>query len=261
MGTNTHLTKTTYSAPIRSETGKRQTKNTRFPASPVFGIFLALVLFLNGWANPFVSQAYAFDATGEDSAALPTSASGMPSLREFIAGLETGQRDELVGVYAPGVLALPVEQQPANNASYVTNKLGYATQFRMAQAYNTTGLLAHNTLSGALFFDLQPGQTVSLVYGSGRVAYYQITAIETYRALTPDSPYSDFDDLGRPDVRLTASDLFNRIYAPGSRLVFQTCIARDGQSSWGRIFIVAEPYQAVSKAIWPNLSRLQVSLR
>jgi phage tail protein X len=40
---------------------------------------------------------------------------------------------------------------------------------------------------------------------------------------------------------LTATDLFNHVYATGDRLVLQTCIANHGQASWGRLFIIAQP--------------------
>ena len=118
----------------------------------------------------------------------------------------------------------------------------------MARQYNTTGLLAHNTLAGAQFNHLTVGQALTLVYANGDRKTYQVTAIERYQALSPHNTRSDFINLLDNKTRLTVVDLFNRVYSPGNRLVLQTCIANQGEVSWGRLFIIAVP---VSRAALP----------
>jgi hypothetical protein len=102
------------------------------------------------------------------------------------------------------------------------------------------GLLAHNNLSGRFFFQLAVGQEVRLVYGDGKVEYFVISKILKYQALQPTSPYSTFRDLTN-DEKLTAEQLFNKVYRGDRHVTFQTCMEANGNLSWGRIFVVAEP--------------------
>ncbi len=138
----------------------------------------------------------------------------------------------------PNVLALPVIQQPADKPYYVSNRNGEITQFSITAQYGNVGLLAHNTLSGKLFSGLAVDQEVRLVYGDGRVEYFVIDQVLRFQALKPGSVSSSFRNLGRNEV-LSAGEMFNRAYVGDSRVVFQTCIAANGISTWGRLFVVA----------------------
>jgi len=60
------------------------------------------------------------------------------------------------------------------------------TQFSLPSQFGNVGLLAHNTLSGKFFFQLEVGQEVRLVYGDGRVEYFVIQRILQYQALQPN---------------------------------------------------------------------------
>jgi hypothetical protein len=162
------------------------------------------------------------------------------SFTEFNKSVQNGEADVLRGVYVPEVLALPVIQQPADKPYYVSNRDGQVTQFSIASQYGNTGLLAHNTLSGKLFSQLAIGQEVRLVYGDGRVEYFVIAQILRFQALQPESVSSSFRNLDRNET-LTAGQMFNRAYLGESRAVFQTCIAAEGNPSWGRLFVIAVP--------------------
>jgi hypothetical protein len=161
----------------------------------------------------------------------------------FMDGLAYTTADLPVGLYVPGLLALPVVQQPAGNPAYVSPADGEVTHFGLAAGYGSTGLLAHNTAAGAQFDDLNLGQVLYLVDGTHRVQAYRVTQIRRLRALQPSSPYSEFLDLDIPGVRLTAADLFYQVYSHDGRLVLQTCIEAEGKSNWGRLFLIAEPVE------------------
>jgi hypothetical protein len=165
----------------------------------------------------------------------------LPSLDQFKDLVKNGQGNTVAGVYVPGVLALPVDQQPKDNAGFVTRESDQVTQFNLAGRYGTVGILAHNDLAGAEFSAIQLNQSAIVVYGDGHENYYRTTEIQKYQALSPTSTFSDFINLDGSGERLTAGNLFTRIYGPGKRLVFQTCIDAHGDSSWGRLFIIAEP--------------------
>ncbi len=165
----------------------------------------------------------------------------LPSLKVFASSLVNGNARAITGVYVPNLFALPVVQQPKGQPGYVSRQPDTLTLFRMAQDYGTIALLAHNDLSGEIFFNLKQSQYVYLIYGDGKQKLYRVTQLDTYQALQPNSPYSNFIDLSQPGKVLSVEDLFYRIYAAGDRLVFQTCIEKDGQLSWGRLFVIAVP--------------------
>jgi hypothetical protein len=178
------------------------------------------------------------------------------TLADFVHSISNGNPNQLVGVYVPGVMSMPVGQQPAGNAGYVTRENNQVTQFGLANQYNTVGILAHNDLAGALFSEIQTNQYAILVYGDGHLEYYVVNEIQMYQALSPTSTFSDFINLDGSQEHLSAGDLFNRVYAPGERLVFQTCIAAQGDPSWGRMFITATPATSQVLSVVEQTSRL-----
>jgi hypothetical protein len=168
-------------------------------------------------------------------------------LHEFILAREGDTSQVLLGVYVEEVLALEVVQQPEGDNLYVDNAWGTATQFRSAADHGATGLLAHNYLSGDLFFRLDLGQEVSLIFGGGRMEEYVITDIQSYKKLPGDLRSSYYTNLDTGET-VSTPDLFGRMYTGGDKVTFQTCIERGGDWSWGRIFITAERISALEEA-------------
>ncbi|MGZ9235047.1 MAG: hypothetical protein ACXW4E_05935 [Anaerolineales bacterium] len=166
----------------------------------------------------------------------------LPAFSEFSKTVQNNQPGVLRGVYVSDVLALPIVQQPTGKAGYVSSRDGEITQFGMASQFGNVGLLAHNNLSGRYFSKLAVGQEVRLVYGDGKVEYFVITQMFQYQALQPTSPYSSFRDTTN-DERLTADQLFKKVYLGDRHVTFQTCIEAKGNLSWGRLFVIAVPRQ------------------
>ena len=164
----------------------------------------------------------------------------LPDLNTFASNLENGNANTLRGAYAENVFAIPVVQQPSSSAGYVSTKPNSLTQFSLASQFGNVGLLAHNTLSGQLFFQLYQGERIQLVYGDGRIEYFRVTHVYRYQAESPYSMNSNFIDLDTREY-LTAYDLFDKVYKGPRHVTFQTCIAYNGNSSWGRLFVIAEP--------------------
>jgi hypothetical protein len=172
--------------------------------------------------------------------ALGTGEVDLPSFVEFSKTVQNNQANVLRGVYVPELLALPIVQQPAGNAGYVSSIDGEVTQFGMASQFGNVGLLAHNNLSGKFFSELAVGQEVRLVYGSGKVEYFVIAQVLRFQAFQPTSPYSSFRDLDN-DKTLTAEQVFKKAYTGDRHVTFQTCIAGPESLSWGRLFVIAIP--------------------
>ena len=176
---------------------------------------------------------------GQPGSSPASVAAGLPSLGAFTDSVAAGAA-AVRGVYVESVLALPVVQQPADDPVYVSAQPDTLTQFGMAAWYGVTGLLAHNYAAGRLFFEMEVGDAVTVVYGDGRVKRYQVSALLRYQALQPDSPMSDFIDLATGQ-QSSAGEVFMRVYAGGEHVTFQTCIASGSQGNWGRLFVIAEP--------------------
>jgi len=168
------------------------------------------------------------------------SAAKLPGFEKFVKSVVNGEAGVVRGVYVPGVLALGVVQQPTDQPNFVSAKQSVATQFRFVASFGVTGLLAHNYLAGGQFFNLAVGQEVRTVYGDGSVKYYAVSAIRQYQALEPKNSYSDLVDLNSGET-LSVGEVFADVYTGVDQVTFQTCIAKDGNRSWGRLFIIALP--------------------
>src|SRR5574338_1126016 len=72
--------------------------------------------------------------------ALGNDGTTLPDFAEFSKTVQNSDPSVLRGVYIPGVLALPVVQQPAGNAGYVSGNNGEVTQFGMAAQFGNVGL-------------------------------------------------------------------------------------------------------------------------
>lgn len=164
----------------------------------------------------------------------------LPSLQEFTSEVMDGDGDTIRGVYVPGILALPVVQQPENDEGFVSEEPWSVTEFRRAAQNNVIGLLAHNYLAGRDFFRLRKGQEVILLYGDGTSAHYLVTRMHRYQKLDPLDLFSDYINLSN-GKQVSAFELFNRVYRGPHHVTFQTCLERAGNLEWGLLFVIADP--------------------
>jgi len=162
------------------------------------------------------------------------------TINDFVSTVTDGETGVIRGVYSEDNFGLQIIQQPNGKAGFVSTIEGVVTQFSMPNKYGITGLLAHNYLSGRHFSDLEIGDKVKLVYGDGDIKEYQIADIQRYQALQPNLPNSQFLNLSTGE-KLSASQLFKRVYTGNHHLTFQTCIQEGSEDSWGRLFIIANP--------------------
>jgi hypothetical protein len=170
----------------------------------------------------------------------------LPALPDFSLSIRNGDGTMLRGAYADNLFALPIVQQPDYNAGYVSTAANTLTEFSMASEVGNVGLLAHNYRSGQYFNQLLPGRKMQLVYGDGHIEYFVVAHVYRYQASSPFSVTSDFVDLDTHEY-LTATALFAKVYKGPRHVTFQTCINRDGNSSWGRLFVIATPELLFSK--------------
>jgi hypothetical protein len=164
----------------------------------------------------------------------------LPSLATFIEKVSDGIARSVRGVYVDDRLALQVIQQPLGDYSYVSNGEGFVTEFQNAGSHGSIGLLAHNHLSGRLFFDLKLGDEVVIVFGDRHFRTFLVTRISRYQRVERDNIRSDFIDLSNGE-RISSAQLFQRYYKGEERVTFQTCIEYGEILDWGLIFIEAIP--------------------
>src|SRR5688500_18666253 len=167
-------------------------------------------------------------------------AGAFPSLNSFIESVSNGDANTLRGVYVQDVMAFPIIQQPVDAPGFVSQNNGQLTQFNMAAQAGNVGLLAHNYLSGNSLSILKSSDVVTLVFGDGHTESFSVTAVLQYQALDPNNMHSEFKDL-ETQATLSAEQLFNKVYRGDRHVTFQTCIEGDGNLSWGRLFVIAEP--------------------
>jgi hypothetical protein len=185
--------------------------------------------------------------SSSDQAAItptPEIAAPQPAVRifdEFVNSIKNGDKNKVAGIYVENKLALRVVYQPANDAAFVSSINGVATYFLLPYSVaRNHGFLAHNFLSGALFFDLKPGDTVQVIWGDGSYEDFEVLKIREFQALSPMSPRSDFVDLLTGE-KVKANTLFIEIYKGDFHIALQTCITRNDDDSWGRHFVLAPP--------------------
>jgi hypothetical protein len=159
-------------------------------------------------------------------------------LMEFVAQVYNGEANTVRGIYIQNVLALPIIQQPQGNIAFVSDDDETITEFQSASMNGVTGLLAHNYLSGALFYNIQQGDEIFIVYGNGTLRRYHVNQISQYQRLERSNLRSNFVDLSSSE-NLTSDQVFTRYYRGVHRVTLQTCLARNGFSNWGLQFTQA----------------------
>ena len=180
-----------------------------------------------------------------------------PSLNQFIIAVSDGKAGVVRGIYVKGVLALPVIQQPIGDFVFVSNEDGVTTEFQNSARHGVIGIIAHNQLSGKLFYELKPGDEVFVVYGDSSLRHFRVTKTVQYQRLERDNPTSDFIDLSNGE-KLTSTQVFQRHYQGKERITLQTCLENEGILNWGIIFVTAIPIVEESSE---SLSYLNFELR
>jgi hypothetical protein len=226
--------------------GEEQTQNV-VPAardqgisiSPASGVSLNRLMAITG---PGQAQAMALPSpTLLPTPTLPARRVAYPpAFKRFIDRVADGQTGVIKGLYIPRLTGLSVIQQPQGDWAFVAGDRGLVTEFQSAARNGVTGLLAHNYLSGGLFYKLEVGDELWIVYGNRDVKSYRIDGIYSYQKLTPSSPQSDLIELAT-NARVTTEAVFTRFYRGEHKVTLQTCLEGNGLSNWGLTFFVALP--------------------
>lgn len=166
---------------------------------------------------------------------------GAPSLDSTSVLTGINAASSATQVDLAGAFIYEVVQQPKGNAGFVSSETGKLTQFSLANKFGSQGFLAHNYLAGATFTHLVVGSPITVIYADGHFMTYEVREIRHLQAINPTSPTTSYLDLDNNNIKLTAKQVFMQTYGVRENLVLQTCIAKDKELSWGRLFIIATP--------------------
>jgi len=120
--------------------------------------------------------------------------------------------------------------QPASNPRYVASS--GVTRFQLAE---NIGLLAHNyTEEGKAFSKIKIGDII----------YIDKTPYLVYNRIT----YEVRDNLFITESnQFNELEVFNSVYKDKSDLTLQTCVEKNGNRTWGRLFILANTHKVCIK--------------
>ncbi len=137
-------------------------------------------------------------------------------------------------VSVPGLFSYPVVQSGDN----APNQAGVVGQYSRAKDNGNIGLIAHNYLAGSIFSWISKGNEVQVTKSNGEVEYYVVSNILRFQASDPNNFSKPF--INQNGQSVSAEDVFDMAYRSGI-VTFQTCIAKNGISSWGIYMIQAVP--------------------
>lgn len=138
-------------------------------------------------------------------------------------------------------LSFLLQEQPKNQNGFVSSDPTSLTRFSMPERFGAYGILAHNYLAGNHFFELELDDEILILQDGSRKAF-RISQKHEFQALNPHSIHSDFLDLETGE-KLNVNQLFLKMYGEEGYLTLQTCIEKDGNYEWGRLFLIAEPVE------------------
>jgi hypothetical protein len=206
-------------------------------------LFLGVLTFsppksVSADANTFSHQVFLpFLTNGNSNNSNSQPEDNFPSLIQFVDTVKNGE-NKIVGVYIDNLMAKPVVQQPQGNYEFISSDPNTITQF-MLTTPGVVGLLAHNHLAGKSFFEIKPGDRVFIIEGNGLVSEYQVSEIDSFQVIKTDG-VSKYLNVHTSEM-LDAGQLFAKFYMGEPHITLQTCIAKDGDPAWGRLFIIAVP--------------------
>lgn len=124
-----------------------------------------------------------------------------------------------------GGMSYPVVQQDCPLC--VSPNDGVFTEFAMARHDGSTGLLAHDYLSGGDLFALEVGDRIEVVFTDQTVTYRLGDILRVYQ--------QNAHKFGYNGLTMSAEEVFSLAYGSDNTLTLQTC---DGNY---RVFFVAHP--------------------
>ncbi|TAK11933.1 MAG: sortase [Anaerolineae bacterium] len=186
-------------------------------------LILITVLLITSLSAVFTTRAASLPVTGAQAAPIAASAAASPAKGSLTA----------TKVVAHGLFTYTVVQ----NGNSVPTGGSSVGQYAAAAKKKSIGLLAHNYLAGGSFASLKVGQLITVTFSDGSTKTYKVYSVQTYQATDPNDFSQPF--INSNGKKVSARTVFNAAYK-ANQVTFQTCIAKNGYSSWGVLFVIAK---------------------
>jgi hypothetical protein len=101
---------------------------------------------------------------------------------------------------------------------------------------------AHSSNIGRYITALRVGDTIAFREGTPRRGggyARKVSSIRKFQTLDPTNPTSPLVDLDT-GKKYSSTQLSRELYDSPNKVLFQTCIEKDGNKNWGRLFVVTE---------------------
>lgn len=141
----------------------------------------------------------------------------------------------LRGLYAESIVELKIVQSPTNTLSMKADEV---LELSISEQLGNTILVAHNTLGGKNFKYLTLGQTIYTIKGNGSYEKSIIIEIAEFESLS-NNLYKE----SSTGLIFTDMQLVERFFFGNKHVLLQTCVEKDYNYGWGRLFIVAIPQE------------------
>jgi hypothetical protein len=147
----------------------------------------------------------------------------------------------------PNVPPMKIVQQPYKNYNWISDFTNVFTQLAQPRSiYGTKVFSIHTYGNDNVLYDLKVGDiifyrtkiTTNECSNEIYLNFYQVKEIYHYQAVQPLNPRTPLIDLETNET-FSSTRIFDKLFGNNKRILFQTCIFKDGNTSWGRLFIVA----------------------
>lgn len=145
-----------------------------------------------------------------------------------------------------------IVQQPPGQEEYVDPNYDVITEFSELseeEEKQARWFLAHiQGKAGQEIAQLRQGMRIRFEMEGGEVQEYEIAGVVRYQATEPNSSTAPLIEVNE-NLETIGIPLSNRAVKRGlfglanGGIILQTCIENGGNSSWGRIFVVAQPLE------------------
>jgi hypothetical protein len=143
----------------------------------------------------------------------------------------------------PNSPPIPTVPQPSGDYAWVSKDSNALTEFSMSKDwYGIPTYGAHNYEIGKYISKLNIGDTIAFQEGTpqrGGGYAKKVTGVRRFQAERPRDYLSPLIDLDT-GKKYTSTELSKEIYKNKKGTVFQTCIEKDGNINWGRLFVITE---------------------
>ena len=163
----------------------------------------------------------------------------------FMMVCQTSNTSEIT---LPNDLPMVIVQQPKGDPLWISNNIDAFTQIEQPRKeFGTSVFAIHTYGSKNDLYDLKINdfivyKTISIDNNCNvhaNLVFYRVKDILRYQALSPRNPATPLIDLVT-GKQYSVESIIDKVYGNNEYVILQTCIYKNGNTAWGRLFVVLE---------------------